>query len=173
MDKIEKVMTEKSPIASERESRTVSESYTEQVHIVTQSDVNGFHRLFGGQLMAWIDIVAAVVARRHSGSNVTTIFVDKLEFRAPARENDIIYMTGKMTFVGRTSMEVCVHTYVENMQRNRTLINKAYVTLVAIDDNDRPVEVPTLSLITDKEKSEWTAGMRRRKLRDERRNEKY
>jgi len=47
--------------------KTVSESRTEQVQILTQGTLNGDKRLFGGKLMEWIDVVAAVVARRHSG----------------------------------------------------------------------------------------------------------
>ena len=49
--------------------KRVSDSVTEQVHILTQANLNGYHRLFGGKLMSWMDIVAAVVARRHSGKN--------------------------------------------------------------------------------------------------------
>ncbi|MDE5557330.1 MAG: hypothetical protein K2J32_06500 [Ruminococcus sp.] len=53
--------------------KRVSDSYSEQVHVLTQANINGYNQLFGGQLMEWIDIVAAVVARRHSGHNVTTV----------------------------------------------------------------------------------------------------
>ena len=116
----------------ERKVKHPSDSYTEQVHIITQSDINGFDRLFGGALMAWIDILAAVVARRHSERNVTTVFVDTLEFRAPARVNDTIYMTGKLTYAGKTSMEVCVKTFVEELSGDRKLINVAYLILVAL-----------------------------------------
>ena len=55
--------------------KTVSESATTQVQILTQANLNGYQRLFGGQLMSWMDIVAAVTARRHSGKNVTTACV--------------------------------------------------------------------------------------------------
>ena len=58
--------------------KTVKDSYTEQVQILTQANINGYNRLFGGQLMEWIDVVAAVVARRHAGRNVTTAVVDTL-----------------------------------------------------------------------------------------------
>ncbi|MHB8065230.1 MAG: acyl-CoA thioesterase, partial [Ruminiclostridium sp.] len=52
--------------------KTVSDSRTEQVQILMPEHINGFNRLFGGRLVEWIDVVAAVVARRHSGRNVTT-----------------------------------------------------------------------------------------------------
>ena len=114
-------------MSEKRRPKHPADSRTEQVHIITQSDINGFDRLFGGALMAWIDILAAVVARRHSERNVTTVFVDTLEFRAPARVNDTIYMTGKITYAGRTSMEVCVKTFVEELSGERKLINVAYL----------------------------------------------
>ena len=150
-----------------------ADSRTEQVHIITQSDINGFDRLFGGALMAWIDILAAVVARRHSELNVTTVFVDTLEFRAPARVNDTIYMTGKITYAGKTSMEVCVKTFVEELSGERKLINVAYLILVALDEEENPAEVPELIPVTEEELEDWKAGKRRRELRKQRRNEKF
>lgn len=160
-------------MAEQRIAKHPSDSYTQQVHIVTQSDINGFDRLFGGVLMSWIDVLAAVVARRHSERNVTTVFVDTLEFRAPARVNDTVVLTGKITYAGKTSMEVRVHTYVESLSGERTLINVAYLILVALDENDVPVEVPGLIPVTEKEIEEWKAGARRRELRKQRRTEKY
>ena len=68
--------------------KKISDSRTEQVQILNQSNINGFGRLFGGQLMQWIDVVAAVTARRHSEKNVTTVLVDRLEFKKPARVNN-------------------------------------------------------------------------------------
>ena len=160
-------------MSEERRVKHPSDSATEQVHIITQSDINGFDRLFGGALMSWIDIIAAVVARRHSERNVTTVFVDTLEFRAPARVNDTVYMTGKMTYAGRTSMEVCVKTFVEELSGERKLINVAYLILVALDEKEEPTEVPGLIPVTEEELEEWNAGARRRALRKQRRSEKF
>lgn len=149
--------------------KKVSESRTEQAHIITQSDLNGYKRLFGGQLMEWIDIVAAVTARRHCEMNVTTAMVDTLEFRQPAHANDMIVLIGQMTYVGGASMEVCVRSYVENLDGMRRLINKAYFVMVALDENEKPVKVPGLILENDYEKEEWEAGKKRYKLRKNRR----
>ena len=107
------------------EKKRVSESRTEQVQILTQREMNGYGRLFGGQQMAWIDIVAAVTARRHCGRNVTTAAVDSLEFAAPAYANDTLVLVGTVTYTGRTSMEVCVKTYIERLNGKRKLVNKA------------------------------------------------
>lgn len=149
------------------------DSYAEQVQILTQKDMNGYNRLFGGRLMEWIDIVASVVARRHSGRNVTTAVVDTLTFRAPAHLNDTVILCGRITYVGRTSMEVCVETYVEHLDSSRTLINTAYVIIIAIDENEKPVEVPRLKLETEEEKSEWMLAEKRAEIRKQRRKEMF
>ena len=126
--------------------KRVSDSITEQVHVLSQGNLNGYKRLFGGQLMSWIDVVAAVVARRHSERNVTTAVVDMLQFNAPAYANDTVCIVGKLTYVGRTSMEVKVTAYVEELSGERKLINTAYVVMVALDENEHPTEVPGLIL---------------------------
>lgn len=153
--------------------KRVKDSYSEQVQVLTQANINGYNRLFGGQLMEWIDIVAAVVARRHSGRNVTTAVVDTLTFQAPARANDTIIICGYVTYVSRTSMEVCTKTYVENLNGSRKLINTAYLVMVALDENENPTVVPRLILETDEEKEEWAAAEKRSLLRKQRRKEHY
>ncbi|MBE5040060.1 acyl-CoA thioesterase [Ructibacterium gallinarum] len=158
--------------APENAKRT-SDSYTEQIQILNQSSMNGYHRLFGGQLMEWIDVVAAIVARRHSGCNVTTAAIDNLQFLGPAYANDSILLTGKLTYVGHTSMEVCVKTYVEQLSGRRNLINTAYVLLVALDAEEKPAPVPGLILETLEERMEWEAGEKRRALRKQRRQERF
>ena len=147
--------------------KKVSDSFTEQVHILSQGHLNGYSRLFGGQLMGWIDVVAAVVARRHSGRNVTTAVVDMLQFQAPAYANDTVLILGKITYAGRTSMEIKVTVYVEELSGERKLINTAYVVMVALDENERPTEVPGLILETEEERTEYENA----KLRKARRME--
>ena len=143
----------------------MADSYTEQIQILTQSNLNGYNRLFGGQLLAWIDIVAAATARRHSNRNVTTVCVSELVFKAPAYANDTILLCGHIVYAGRTSMDICVKTYVENLDGTRHEINTAYVTMVAIGEDERPVPVPGLILETADEKREWDAAQARRDAR--------
>ena len=147
----------------------VSESYTEQVQILSQSTLNGYNRLFGGQLMQWIDVVAAVVARRHSGCNVTTASVDNLRFEGPAYANDTIVLCGYITYTGRTSMEVCVRTYVEELSGLKRLINVDYLVMVALNAEERPTEVPKLVVESEAEKREWEAACERNAIRKTRR----
>ncbi len=153
--------------------KKVSDSKTEQIQIIMPEHINGFNRLFGGRLMEWIDIVAAVVARRHSGCNVTTASIDNLQFKAAAYVNSTIFLIGQITYVGNTSMEVRVSTYVEKLDGMRYMINRAYLVLVALDENDQPVRVPGLTPETEEEKLEWEAGKKRCELRKQRRLEAF
>ena len=127
-------------------------------------DTNGHGRLFGGRLVEWIDIVAAVVARRHSGHEVTTVSIDNLHFKAPAYANETIVLIGRVTYVGRTSMEIKVDTYAENLCGKRNMINQAYVVMVALDKNEKPAAVPALLLENDEQRAEWEAGKKRREF---------
>lgn len=85
-------------------------------------------RLFiqGGQLLAWIDETAGIVAKRHAEMNVVTVAVDNMYFKAGAKVNDTIVLIGRLTHVGRSSMEVRIDTYCEALDGTRTMINRAY-----------------------------------------------
>lgn len=152
---------------SGRPSKTVAASRAEQVHIVMPADVNAGFNLFGGMLMQWIDVVAGVVARRHSGCEILTAAVDHLEFLAPAHLNDTVTLMGRVTYVGNTSMEVCVETYVERLSHpnERLHVNRAYLTMVALDKENRPAQAPLLELRTEEERADFEAGKRRREMR--------
>lgn len=153
----------------ERPMRRVRDSYTEQVQIVMPQHVNGVNRLFGGQLMAWIDVVAAVAARRHAGRAVTTASVDELSFLHPAGLDDTVVLAARVTYVGKTSMEVRVDTYVERLDGQREAVNRAYLVMVALDENAKPVQVPGLALQTEEERAEWADAERRRLQRAQKR----
>lgn len=84
------------------EPKKVTDSLTEQIHVVIYPDINGFGRLFGGQLLKWIDEVAGATARRHCGNNATTAAIDNLQFKAGAFINDVLVLTGRVTYVGKT-----------------------------------------------------------------------
>jgi len=155
------------------QSKTVAQSRTEAVHILLHQDLNGAHRLFGGRLMEWIDVTAAVAARRHSGRSVTTAAVDDLQFVGPAYINDTLVLVARLTHVGRTSMEVRVDTFVEGLDGTRSHVNRAYLVMVAVDEEGKPVPVPALRPETEEELREYEAGERRRQLRAQRRAEGF
>ena len=102
-------------------SKKVSDSIVETVRIVRPNHLNGANRLFGGILMQWIDEVAGIVAKRHAMTNVITASVDNLTFVRGAFQNEMVVIIGKLTWVGTSSMEVMVETYVENIKREKSL----------------------------------------------------
>ena len=157
----------------ERGKKRVVDSQLESVHLVRMNHLNSAGRLFGGQLMQWIDEMAGIVAHRHAGTIVTTACVDNLNFQAGAYLGNTVVLIGKMTYVGRTSMEVRIDTYVEDSQGMRKMINRAYEVMVALDENDNKVEVPGLIVETEAEKAEWQGAEKRYALRRERRIEGY
>ena len=115
--------------------------------------------------MSWIDEVAAVVARRHASSNVTTASVDTLDFKKAAHANETIVIKGKITYAGKTSMEINVKTYVEKLDGERILINEAYLIMVALDENENPHQIPELLLLTEEEKQNWNDAIKRKEIR--------
>lgn len=153
-------------------AKTINESLVETVHIVRPDDLNGANRLFGGILMQWIDEVATIVAKRHSRCKVTTASVDNLTFLHPAYQDNLVVIKGKMTWVGNSSMEVCVDTYVEDLQGERHRINNAHFIIIALDDNEKPVRVPRLILQTEDEQLAWEHGEERQRIRVERKKSK-
>lgn len=140
---------------------------TTAVQIVLPQHCNGYAipRLFGGQIMAWIDVVGAVAARRYAKRAVTTVSVDNLTFLKPAHLNDTVVQEAWVTWTGRTSLEVRVDSMVEKLDGTRELINRAYAVFVALDDEERPTPVPAFVPDTLEEKLEWAAAEERRKRR--------
>ena len=140
---------------------------TTGVQIVLPQHCNGYKRprLFGGQMMAWIDIIGAVAARRFTRCAVTTVCIDNLNFIGPAYLNDTVVQDARVTWAGRTSLEVRVDTYVEQLDGTRRLVNRAYVVYVALGDDDRPAPVPAFEPETEEEKQEHEAALRRRAIR--------
>ena len=127
---------------------------TTAVQIVMPQHCNGYKkpRLFGGQIMAWIDVIGAVDARRYTQRAVTTVCIDNLTFLKPAYLNDTVVQEAVVTWTGRTSLEVRVDSMVERLDGSRELINRAYAVFVALDDDDKPTPVPPFVPETAEEK---------------------
>ena len=156
-----------------RPKKRMEDALTEQQYLICPAHINHYGRLFGGQLLKWIDELAGIVAIRHCGSTVTTAAIDNLQFQAPAYTGDMIVLRGWVTCVGRTSMEVRVDTYREALDGSRELINRAYMDMVAIDCKGKPMEVPLLEIETQEQQAEWDAAQKRRQMRKQRRMEGF
>lgn len=156
------------------EEKYVRDSRVETVHMVRPSHLNAAGRLFGGTLMQWLDEVVGLVAKRHTRSNVITASVDNLKFIHGAYEGEMVVIVGKVTYVGNTSLEVRTDTYVEHLEDgSRYPINRAYFTMVALDEMDRPKRAPRLIVETESEKAEWEAAEKRREMRMRRKTEGF
>lgn len=152
------------------EKKKVSDSITESSKIIQSKDINGQIRLFGGRLMEWIDEVAALTAMRHCGGLVTTCAVDNLVFKHGAKINQVVVLKGRVTYVGNTSLEVRVDTYLEELVTGeRFAINHAYLIFVHINDDGRPLPIRYgLDIQTEEEQAEWDRAVARAKSRKER-----
>lgn len=156
-----------------RPTKKVSDSLTEQQFLIRPAHLNHYGRLFGGELLKWIDELAGIVAFRHSEANVTTAAIDNLQFKAPAYEGELVVLQGMVTSVGRSSMEIRVDTFVESQDGTRKRINRAYIDMVAIDSEGKPVEVPALFLETEEQRQEQAAAAKRKQLRKQRRQDGF
>ncbi|MBE6916459.1 MAG: acyl-CoA thioesterase [Ruminococcaceae bacterium] len=156
-----------------RPVKKVEDSRTQQQYLICPAHINHYGRLFGGQLLKWIDELAGIVAIRHCGATVTTAAIDNLQFQAPAYSGDMIVLEGWVTYVGRSSMEVRVDTYRELLSGKRELINRAYIDMVCIDCKGKPMEVPELLIETEEQRRENEAAQKRKQLRKQRRQEGF
>ena len=152
------------------EKKRVSESVTESSKIIQYKDINGQNRLFGGRLMEWIDETAALAAMRHCGGLVTTCAVDQLVFEHGAMLNQVVVLKSRVTYVGNTSLEVKVDTFVEELETgDHFSINHAYLVFVHIDDNGQPIPIRYgIKIESESEQAEWDNALIRSALRKER-----
>jgi len=127
-----------------------SQTHTEQTWIVMPGQCNSLNTVFGGQVMAWVDVVAAVAAQRFCRSSVVTAAMDQLIFRAPVLLGQIAVLRAQVNWAGRSSMEVGVRVESEDPKTGeRVHTSTAYLTFVALDADRNRVVVPTLQPQTD------------------------
>ena len=129
--------------------KKAADSHTVMSEIVLLSSTNGSGRLFGGQIMSWMDIAGAICAKRHSGCEVVTVSVDQLSFLKPAMPNDVVVLTADLESVGNTSMRVKITAEIEPLgtgdTEDRLLTSKAYFTYVAIGPDGQKHPVPKIA----------------------------
>jgi len=146
--------------------RPPRDSFTEMTEIVLPQHANALGTAFGGTVMSWVDICAAIVAQRHTGRISVTAAIDDLHFRAPIRVGDIVRLTGRLNAVFRTSLEVEVIVEIENAAtRARTLCADAKLTFVNVDAAGKPLPVPPLLLETPEDERRSTEAHARREAR--------
>lgn len=147
--------------------KTPSDSEVVQSNLVLPNDTNMLNNLMGGRLMHQMDIVAAIAAQRHSDSAVVTASVDNVSFEHVIPLGSIITLKAKVTRAFKTSMEVKVEVFSENIPNKESKFksNQAFLTFVAVDENLKPRIVPSLTPVTEDELKMHDGALRRRQFR--------
>jgi acyl-CoA hydrolase len=139
---------------------------TEMTWIVMPGQANALGTVFGGQIMAWIDVCAAVSAQRLSHSDVVTVGMDELTFEAPIKQGHIVVLRSLVNWVGSTSMEVGVRVESEDPRTGvRRKTSTAYLTFVAVDADGARLRLPPLVLTTPEQERRFADACRRRDQR--------
>jgi len=134
--------------------------------IVLPQHANALGSAFGGSVMSWIDICAAIAAQRFTRTTVVTASMDELSFRRPIPQGHIAVLQAMVNWAGRTSMEVGVRVEHEDPSTGtREHTSTAYLTFVALDHEGRKIPVPELAPTTDEERRRWDEACRRRDRR--------
>lgn len=146
--------------------KRVAESRTTMTQYVQPPEANPMGTVFGGQMLAWIDLCAAIAAERHSEATVVTAGFDDVSFDRPVRVGQIVNLEARVTAAFRTSVEVLVRVFGEDTRTGeRWPTVEAFVTFVAVEPDLRPKPVRPLALETDEDRQLAAAAAERRASR--------
>ena len=144
-------------------NRTVAYSQLAMSVLMLPEHANPVGNVHGGEIMKLMDNTAGVVAQRHTRTEVVTLRVDELEFLCPIRIGNLVTCHARMTFVGRTSMEVAATVTVEDLTKDKPAKTAltAYFTFVSLDTQGKPQPAPPLELLTEEDRQLFEAGHQR------------
>ena len=151
--------------------KSIKNSQVIMHELVLPNDTNVLGNVHGGRVMCLMDICAAMSAYKHARKPVVTASVDQLDFLAPAKKGDILILKSSVNYAHRTSMEIGVRIDAESpftgeMRHTAT----AYLTFVAIDENNKPSEIPKIKPDTKNEKRRYERAKKRHLQRRKKRN---
>ncbi|MDI3317344.1 MAG: acyl-CoA thioesterase [Bacillota bacterium] len=148
------------------EPRPPEASASELVLMVEPSDANALGVMHGGRLLYLMDEVGGICAMRHAHRPVVTVAMDEVVFHQPLPVGQAVVLEARLNWVGRTSMEVEVTVWSEDLLADKRLLTTtAYLTYVALDENRRPAPVPPLELATEEDRERFAAGEARHRER--------
>jgi len=143
-------------------AKKVSESAVEMREMVMPHHTNPQGTVFGGTVMSWMDIAAAMVAARHANRPVVTVHISDIDFIAPVKMGHHVHIQASLNYVGKSSMVVGVKVSSENpMTGEKRTTTKAYLTFVALDDLGKPTSVPELVVESDEERRRFENAKKR------------
>ena len=139
--------------------KSPSESNAEVIVRMFPSDANPAGNVFGGEILKHIDMVAGIVAQRHSQSNAVTVSMDSVSFLKPVFVGNVLKLNARINYVHNSSMEIEVKVEAEDIVTGiRTITGTAFVTFVGLDTNGKPAPVPKLALKTDEDRTKFEEG---------------
>ncbi|MBN1612607.1 MAG: acyl-CoA thioesterase [Polyangiaceae bacterium] len=151
---------------SERPAKAASDSRVTLSLIMMPEHANMYGNVHGGVIMKLVDEAAGTAAVRHAQRPVVTVAIDSMTFLSPVHVGELISCSAKVTYVGRTSIEVRVTVEAEDiMAGKKTHTNSACAVFVALDDDRRPCDVPGLLITSDEERRDWELGRARQEAR--------
>ena len=146
--------------------KSPSESHAEVIVRMFPTDANPAGNVFGGEILKHIDMVAGIVAQRHSQSNAVTVSMDSVNFLKPVFVGNVLKLNARINYVHNSSMEIEVKAEAEDIVTGiRTVTGTAFVTFVALDKNGKPMYVPRLALKTDEDRTKYEEGKTRMEKR--------
>jgi len=147
------------------QSKTSENSKTTTTDIVLPGDTNSINNLFGGELLARMDKVASISAKRHAEQIVVTSVINNVIFSKPIPSASVLILEAKVSRAFGTSMEVFIDVWVESLEQQvLTKVNEAIFTFVAVDIKGKPVKVPQLKPESELEIKRYNGALRRRQL---------
>lgn len=145
--------------SSNMREKSPSESHAEVIVRMFPSDANPAGNVFGGEILKHIDMVAGIVAQRHSQSNAVTVSMDSVNFLKPVFVGNVLSLNARINYVHNSSMEIEVKAESEDIVTGiRTVAGSAFVTFVSLDKNGKPTSVPKLALKTDDDRRKFEEG---------------
>ena len=141
-------------------------SQVEMTEMILPQHTNAMGSVFGGVILSWVDIAAAIAAQRHAQKPVVTASIDAMHFLAPVKLGWVVSIKASVNYVSTTSCEVGVRIDAEDpLSRESFHTASAYVTMVALNSHGRPTEMPPLHPETPEENKRYEDAIERRNVR--------
>lgn len=153
------------------QTQSVSASRVVMSKVMEPTDANFLGKVFGGSILSLLDLVAYATASRFAGNICVTASFDRVDFHEPIEVGELVICEGRISYTGRTSLEVTIEVFAENIfEQKRRHTNTARVTMVAIKEG-KPTPVPTLVCETREDRLLFLEGQLRRTYRSQQREE--
>ena len=144
----------------------VKDSHVIMHELILPNDTNNLGNVFGGKVMQYMDLCAAMSAYKFARTAVVTASVDRLDFLAPATVGDMLILKSSVNYAHKTSMEIGVRIDAENVktgQRKHTA--SAYLTFVSLDEDGKPQKISDIIPESKDEKRRYQEGKERHSQR--------